>query len=119
MRNLSLPSLAGASALVLLSAVAAGNDGVQVRITNESTQDVIVTVYDMSTRPERVLIENARISGFASMPLEAAGDGSGRATLSWTAVNADSEARRCGEGDGVRVTNAAAVEVSADSSCGA
>ena len=72
---------------VLLTGTALGGEGVQVKITNDGTQDIVVTVYDMNTRPERVVLENARINGFTSVPINAIGDATGRANLSWTATS--------------------------------
>lgn len=102
---------------VLLTGTALGGEGVQVKITNDGTQDIVVTVYDMNTRPERVVLENARINGFTSVPINAIGDATGRANLSWTATSTDSTSRKCGHDDTVSVNNDGSVSVHAESSC--
>ncbi len=85
------------SCLPLLYAGAAlGGEGVQVKITNDGTEDIVVTVYDMNTRPQRVVLENARINGFASVPVTLVGDPAGRANLSWTATSLYRKSRQCG-----------------------
>jgi hypothetical protein len=104
--------------LILVSATAAA-DGVSVRITNDGTEDVVVTVYDLSTRPRTVILENARINGFATLPVSVAADSSGRATIAWTAVSVDPNSRKCGHAESVQTDNSAAVTVHADSNCGA
>lgn len=87
-----------------------------VKITNDGTEDILVTVYDRSTNPARTVLANARISGFASMPISVAGDASGKANLSWTATSADRVSPKCGHADTV-VGNAGSVSVHADSAC--
>jgi hypothetical protein len=106
------------SALPLLLAGTALAQGVEVKITNDGTEDILVTVYDRTTNPERIVLTNARINGFASVPISLLGDATGRANLSWTATSADPVSPKCGHADTV-VSNAASVNVHADSSCSA
>lgn len=68
----------------------------------------IVTVYDRSIDPARVVLANERINGFASVPIHLPGDGTGRAELSWTAASVDSLTPKCGHADEV-VSDGAAV----------
>jgi len=96
--------------------VALGGEGVQVKITNDGTEDIVVTVYDMNTRPQRVILENARINGFTSIPINVIGDSTGRANLSWTATSIDKNSRQCGH-DEVALGDDASLNVHADSSC--
>jgi hypothetical protein len=113
------------AALILLSlpllmvGTALGGEGVQVKITNDGTSDIVVTVYDMNANPQRVVLQNARINGFTSVPISAIGDASGRANLSWTATSTGTASPRCGHNDTRGVGNDAAVSVYADSSCSA
>lgn len=81
------------------------------------TRDIVVTVYDMNAQPQRVLLQNARINGFTSVPVSAIADASGRANLSWTATSVDATFAKCGHDDTRGVSNDAAVTVHADSSC--
>jgi hypothetical protein len=104
---------------VLSMGAAFGGEGVQVRITNDGTQDVVVTVYDMNAQPQRILLQNARINGFTSVPISAIGDASGRANLSWTATSTDAASPKCGHDNTLGIGNDAAVNVHADSSCSA
>ena len=107
-------------ALALLTAATAlGGEGVQVKITNDGTQDILVTVYDMNANPRRVVLQNARINGFTSVPISAIADASGRAKLSWTATSTDATKAMCGRADSLSVADASAVSVHVDSSCGA
>ena len=65
--------------LFFAGAAALGGEGVQVKITNDGTQDIVVTVYDMSSRTPRVVLDNERINGFTSVPINALSDAAGRA----------------------------------------
>ena len=104
-------------ASLLVTATAFGGEGVQVKITNDGTQDIVVTVYDMNANPRAILLQNARINGFTSVPVSAIADATGRANLAWTATSADTSSTRCGHADTLGVVNDSAVNVHADSSC--
>jgi hypothetical protein len=117
MRGKLIVALLATAIPVLLAGAALGGEGVQVNITNDGTEDIVVTVYDMNTRPRRVVLENARINGFTSVPINAIGDATGRANLSWTATSADRSSPKCGHADTVAVNNDGSLNVRAESSC--
>jgi hypothetical protein len=102
---------------VMAGGAALGGEGVQVNIANDGIQDVMVTVYDMNAHPRRMVLTNARINGFTSVPLSLIADESGRASLAWTATSLDPKARKCGRASAV-AGNDDTVNVHADSSCG-
>jgi hypothetical protein len=102
---------------LLMAGTALGGEGVQIKITNDGTQDIIVTVYDMNANPRAILLQNARINGFTSVPLSAIADATGRANLAWTATSADTTSTKCGHADTLGLGNDSAVHVHADSNC--
>jgi hypothetical protein len=102
---------------LLMIGPALGGEGVQVKITNDGTQDIVVTVYDMNANPRAILLQNARINGFTSVPVSAIADATGRANLAWTATTADPTSTKCGHADNLGLSNDSAVKVHADSSC--
>jgi hypothetical protein len=106
------------SCLSLLYAGAILGQGVEVKITNDGTEDILVTVYDRTTNPERAVLTRERINGFTSVPISLAADATGRASLSWTATSTGTASPKCGHADTV-VGNADSVNVHVDSSCGA
>jgi hypothetical protein len=106
------------ASVLLMMGTALGGEGVQVKITNNGTQDIVVTVYDMNANPHRILLQNARINGFTSVPVSAIADATGRANLSWTATSTDATSKTCGQADTLGVADDSAVNVRADSSCG-
>ncbi|HEY2677160.1 MAG TPA: hypothetical protein VGI65_09335 [Steroidobacteraceae bacterium] len=99
-----------------MAATSRAGDGVQVMITNDGTEDILVTVYDMDAG-QQMLLQGTRINGFTSVPILAVGDARGRANLSWTAASADPTSPRCGHGKILQVANDSAVNVHADTSC--
>lgn len=106
------------SCLPPLVGTALGGEGVDVKITNDGTEDIVVTVYDMNTNPERVVLTNERINGFTSVPVSLVADATGKANLSWTATSTDAVFPKCGHAK-TAVGNDGSVIVHADSSCGA
>jgi hypothetical protein len=105
-----------ASLPLFLAGTAFGGEGVQVKITNGDTQDIVVTVYDMNVNPQKIVLQNARINGFTSVPISAIRDANGRANLSWTATSTDSASPRCGHDNTLGLSNDSSVSVHADSS---
>ncbi len=114
-------NLIGASLLSALSMLSAGvafsDDGIDIKITNDGTQDIVVTVYDLNTNPRRAVLTNARINGFTSIPLALVADAGGKARISWTATSTDVDFRKCGHAQAV-VGDSDTVNVHADSICG-
>jgi hypothetical protein len=104
---------------LLMIGTALGGEGVQVKVTNDGTQDIVVTVYDMNAKPRAILLQNARINGFTSVPISAIADATGRANLAWTATSVDSTSTKCGHADTTGLANESAINVHADTSCDA
>lgn len=102
--------------MLLFAGLARGSAGVDVKITNDGTEDILVTVYDLNTKPERVVLANTRINGFTSVPVSLVADAGGKANLSWRATSADAVFPKCGHAN-TAVDSAGSVNVHADSSC--
>jgi hypothetical protein len=107
----------GAPTLMLFGAIALAGDGVNLRITNDSINDVFVTVRDMNTNPNVTVVDHQRINGFAKIPVSVSADATGRANISWTAIRVDDLDRRCGHAAQTGLDNDANVNVHADSDC--
>jgi hypothetical protein len=108
-----------APVLLVMGMGAALGDGVSVKIINNGTQDVVVTVYDTSTRPYRTILTNARINGFTSIAVSMMTDSTGRANMAWTATTVDPNDRKCGHASSAGLKDADTVSVYADSECSA
>ena len=101
----------------LAAATALGGEGVAVNITNDGTEDILVTVYDMTIGPTAVVLAHARINGFTTVPVSVAPDANGLANLLWTAISADATARKCGHADSLGLSDSSSLTVHADSHC--
>ena len=116
MRNQVKAALMLSGLSLFWAGAAISDDGVDVKITNDGTEDILVTVYDMNSGRGRVVLTNARINGFTSVPVSLVADSTGRANLRWTATNTDHTFPKCGHAN-TTVGNADSVNVHADSSC--
>ena len=105
-------------ALLIGGSAVGGLNGIDVRITNDGIEDIVVTVYDTTTEPRRVVLSNERINGFTTIPISLVADEVGRANLSWTAVTADPNGRKCGHESQSGITDSTSVRVHADLLCG-
>ena len=101
---------------VFLAGTALGDNGVDVKIINDGTEDIVVTVYDMNTSTGQMVLTNTRINGFTSVPISLVADADGRANLRWTATSTDRTFPKCGHAHTI-VGNASSVNVHADSTC--
>jgi hypothetical protein len=104
--------------LLAMSAVALGDNGLSVSINNNSTRDLLVTVYDMNTSPATRVLSSQTINGYASLSIHISADDSGMGHLSWTARTPDQDMRRCGSRDKPNLADGDTVNVYADSDCG-
>ena len=116
MRSRAIALLISSCLPLLMAGTAVAGEGFYIKIANDGTQDLVVTLYDTSTSPRRVIITDARMNGFTSLPIWLNADATGRVNLSWTAISTDREFRKCGHDDTV-VANSGSVTVHADSSC--
>jgi hypothetical protein len=112
------PALLLAAPLLFATASAFGGEGVDVTVTNDSTEDLVVTIYDESAAPKAVVLAHAHLNGFTSVPVSVSPDASGHASISWTATTTDPSFRKCGHQDAVQVGDSSSLTVHADSSCG-
>lgn len=90
---------------------ALAQDGLTIRLLNDTPDNLLVTLYDRSVRPPQRVLSGAVINGNSSISVALTPDASGRGNLSWNAVTVDQDMRRCGRrtrhgvngGDTVRV----------------
>ncbi len=103
---------------LLLSGTASGRlGGVDVKVTNDSTDDIVVTVYDTSREPYGVALSHERVNGFTTVLVSLVADETGRANLLWTAVTADPTARKCGHENQAGLADSTSISVHADTDC--
>jgi Na+(H+)/acetate symporter ActP len=108
---------AGVLAALLASGSALADDGVPLKITNDGTTDIVVTVYDLNASPRRVVVAAQRINGFATVPISVTAGADGMGNVAWTATTVDGVGRLCGRADRQNLANDTEVHVHADAPC--
>jgi len=108
---------AGVLAALLASGSAVADDGVPLKITNDGTTDIVVTVYDLNALPRRVVVASQRINGFSTVSISVTAGADGMGSVSWTATTVDSDGRLCGRADRQNLVNDTEVHVHADAPC--
>ncbi len=101
----------------LASAAAFADDGVPLKITNDGTTDIVVTVYDLNASPQRVVVASQRINGFSTVAISVTAGADGMGNVSWTATTVDTDSRLCGRANRQSLTNDTEVSVHADMPC--
>lgn len=103
--------------LAVCAVTASADDLIPIKVTNDNTENIYVSLYDMNTTPPSRLLAHELINGFASVPISVSADSSGNAHVYWTAVTADPTMRKCGRKDKPRLSSDASVHVYAKSDC--
>ena len=98
-------------------ATAVGDDMVAVKLSNDGTDDILVTVYDMNAAPPGAVVVRQRISGFAWIPVSVTAGRAGFGHIQWTATSAAAGQHRCAQRDTRGLGNDDSVAVFADSPC--
>src|SRR5277367_6405095 len=65
-----------------------GGDGLTITVMNDTTDNLIVTIYDRNTSPPQKVLSSEVVLGSASIPVSISADPSGQGHLSWTARTA-------------------------------
>lgn len=94
-----------------------GYGGLTITILNNSSDTVLVTIYDQSPKPPKQILAGRPIYGNASLTVSIATDIRGRGHLSWTAIGADRDMHRCGSNELTGLHDGDTVNVYADSDC--
>jgi hypothetical protein len=100
-----------------LSASALGGDSLPITITNDNSDPILVTAYDLNAQPRAAILVGVKIEGFASIPLSITPGPDGYGHLSWTATSADTFSRQCGQRDRTGISSDAVIHVYAKSEC--
>jgi hypothetical protein len=104
--------------VVLCSRTSAfGGSGVTIHIANDTTDNLIVSLYDRNVRHHPTVLSGEEINGNASISITITADASGQGHLSWTARTLDPDMRRCGHQDSPGLNDGATVHVHADGRC--
>ena len=105
--------------LFLAGTAALAGDGLTITLNNNTTGNLLVTVYDLNSQPPQRVLAGEVINGFASIKISIAADDAGRGHLSWTATTVDRDMRRCGHHDKPKLNDGDTVHVYANGECAA
>jgi hypothetical protein len=122
----SLPALnrlaAALASLMLslgsLSVFGQQGGGVMLTISNDTSNNLLVTVYDMGTSPRQQVLSSRLINGNGSITISVTQDTSGTGHVWWTAMNLDRDMRKCGHDDKANLNDGDTVNVYVDGDCG-
>jgi hypothetical protein len=117
MRTLFRPIILVALICLSNSAGVFAGDGLTITINNDSSDNILVTVYDQGSQPPRKILAGTAVYGSASLTVSIAVGSRGRGHLSWTAVSMDPDMRKCGHGDNAHLNDGDTVTVHADDDC--
>ena len=119
MRSLnSQPTKILGLALMLLGTTTTfGDDTVDVRVYNDTAEDIVVTVYDMNATPPEPVLLRQIIYGFAWFPASLTPGIEGDGHVKWSAETNGTSFHRCGHRERRGLTNDATLRVFTDSRC--
>jgi hypothetical protein len=118
MRSLNRAAIEFAFFLLASASIAAfAQDAFTITVRNDTTDNLLVTVYDQSTGPPQQVVSRRPLYGNASISVLVGEDESGRGHLSWSAMSLDSDMRMCGHNDNPNLKNGDTVQVYVDSDC--
>jgi hypothetical protein len=107
--------------LVVGSVAVFGQDtggGVMLTISNDTSDNLLVTIYDLGTSPRQLVLSDRPIYGNASITISITQGASGTGHLSWTAMSQDRDMRTCGHDDKAGLNDGDTVSVHAGDDCG-
>jgi hypothetical protein len=103
--------------VLVCGAAALADNGMTITISNDTSRDLVVTIYDLNASPGSRVLSGERISSFATIKVTIAQDASGRGHLRWTATSGGRDDRTCGQRDKPGLNDGDTVHVRADSPC--
>ena len=107
----------GISLALFASGPASAGDTVQLRLYNDASDSIVVTVWDLNGRSPGPAVVSERINGFAWIPIFVSAGAVGKGHVKWIARTVDPTFHRCGYQEMRGVANDALVYVSVNSSC--
>jgi hypothetical protein len=91
--------------------------GVMLTISNDTPNNLLVTMYDMGTTPRQLVLSSRLINGNGSITVSVSQDTSGKGRVWWTAMNLDRDMRKCGHGDMGDLNDGDTVNVFVEGDC--
>jgi hypothetical protein len=107
----------GISLALFASGPASAGDTVPIRLYNDGSDPIVVTVYDLNAEFPRPAVTSQRINGFAWIPLSVLAGADGNAHIVWSARSGDETFKRCGQREIDELGDDDSVHLFTDSDC--
>lgn len=104
-------------ALTLTGSTTFGHDQLDIRIYNDTADDIVVTVYDMNAGSPRPVLARQVIDGFAWLTTSVTPSIGSDGHVRWIARTIGTPFHRCGYGESGGLRTNAMVKVFTDSKC--
>jgi hypothetical protein len=109
--------LCAGALLLVCSGQLLADGGLSLTLQNDSSDNLLVSVYDQNTQPPSAVLANREIYGNASLSITLTAGNGGHGHLSWTAVTVSTDARRCGHGEARHLNDGDTVNVHTVGGC--
>jgi hypothetical protein len=107
----------GLALMLLGTGTSFGDDSLDVRVYNDSAEEIAVTLYDMNATPPEPVLVREIIYGFAWSPASLTPGRDGNGHVKWSAETTGTSFHRCGHRERRGLTNDAMLRVFTDSEC--
>jgi hypothetical protein len=91
--------------------------GVMLTISNDTSDNILVTIYDLGASPRQMVLSNRPLYGNASITVSVTEDTSGKGHVWWRALSLDRDMRKCGHDDKADLNDGDTVNVYVDTDC--
>ena len=107
----------GLALMLLGGRTSFGDDTMDVRVYNDSAEEIVVTLYDMNATPPQPVLVRQIVYGFAWFPASLTPGRDGHGHVKWSAETTGTSFHRCGHRERRKLTNDATIRVFTDSTC--
>jgi hypothetical protein len=107
----------GLALMLLGTGTSFGDDSLDVRVYNDSAEEIAVTLYDMNATPPEPVLVREIIYGFAWSPASLTPGRDGNGHVKWSAETTGTSFHRCGHRERRGLTGDSMVRVFTDSRC--
>jgi hypothetical protein len=88
-----------------------------IQLQNDTTDNLVVTVYDRTLPQHQMILSGQTLYGNASQALTIGANSSGQGHVYWTAMTTDPDMRQCGRKDKSGINDGETIHVSASNDC--
>ena len=115
--RIELIRILGIALALLATCGALGDDMMNIRVYNDTSDEIVVTIYDMNATPPGPVRMRQIIDGFAWIPASVTPGLQGNGHVRWSAETTGTSFHRCGHAERRGLANDAMLHVFTDSDC--